>query len=125
MDRFFTGSPDRVAKRLIGKTLRVGRKLGTILEVTPQDQHDNANWIDSRPLFGSNPVDAYVAPYRGGLLLFLRTGEEDTCVRIDKISIRGETFSNPTQVCKAMGITEEQEGWVSYDGEKIVQIRWL
>lgn len=125
MDRFFADSPDRVAKHLVGKTLRVGRKLGTILKVTPQTQRDNSHWVDSRPLFGSEPVDAYVAAYRGALLLFLRTGKEDTCVRIDQIEKGGEKFSNPTQVCKALGITEEREGWVSYDQRQVVQIRWL
>ncbi len=124
MDAFFDDAPDRVAERLVGKTLRVGRKRGTILKVHPQDQHDNANWIERRPLFGPDPVDAYVAPYRSGLLLFLRTGQQDTCVRIDAIESKGERYTNPTQVCRALDIEEEKEGWVSYDGEQVAQVRW-
>ena len=124
MHQFFNGTPEDVAERLWGTRLRVGRIQATILGLLPQTEKDNDHWLDRRPLFGADPVDAYVAPYRGHCMLFLRTGATNTCVRIDGISVGGEVFSNPGQVCKALGIEEEKSGWVSYDGQ-VVQIRWL
>jgi hypothetical protein len=122
--QFFDDTPENVAERLRGARLRVGRIQATILDVLPQTEKDNDQWLDRRPLFRTGPIDAYVAPYRGHHMLFLRTGATNTCVRIDKISIRGEVASNPNQVCKALGIENERSGWVSYDG-RVIQIRWL
>lgn len=124
MNSLFDGPPAAVAERLVGKSLRVGRQQGIILKVLPQSQRDNAEWIDRRPLFGPDPVDAYVASYRSALMLFLRTDPANTCVRIDEVKTRDGVFSSPTQVCRALGITGEASGWVSFNGQT-VQVRWL
>jgi hypothetical protein len=120
---FFDRPPNRVARDLVGKLLKVGRIQGTILAVLPQTAKDNERWLDSRPLFGPDAADAYVAPYRGHHMLFLRTGARSTCVRIDQISIRGHVFVNPSQVCSALGLGGERSGSVSFDGQ-LVRVRW-
>ncbi len=119
MNSFFARSPRKVATELVGKDLQFGSKQGTILRVLPQSAADNANWIDRRPLFGPRPVDAYAAAYRGHCMLFLRTGANNTCVRIDSISLRGKVFSNPGQVCRALGIKGELTGKVSFNGRTV------
>jgi 3-methyladenine DNA glycosylase Mpg len=122
--KFFRRSPWDVANGLAGKTLKVGDKEGTITRVKPQYPADNANWTD-RPLFGPHPVDAYVAPYRGAHLLFLRTGTPgtNTCVRIDGIEIGEQACSTPSQVCKALGIDSERTGKVSFS-QNVVSLSW-
>ena len=115
MHKFFTRSPLDVAIELKGKTLQVGDRKGIITKIKPQYPADNANWTD-RPLFGPRPADAYVAPYRGKCLLFLRTGMPgvNTCVRIDGIEMEEHAFSSPSQVCEALGIDSERTGKVHY-----------
>src|SRR5262249_23944893 len=114
-------SPEQVAEDLVGVDLQIGRTRGEIKRVHPQTAADNANWIERRPLFGTSPVDAYVAPYRGNHMLFLRTGKENTCVRIDQLEIDGVVYKNPGQVCKALGLNEEHTGTVTFDG-KVVRV---
>lgn len=123
MHRFFARSPQQVADALIGKVLEVGTVKATILDVRPQTPRENASWLDRRPLFGAKPVDAYVAPYRGSHLLFLRTGTRDTCVRIDGISVDGKVFRSPGKVCRALGIKSERSGRVRFNGST-VSISW-
>jgi hypothetical protein len=120
---FFGRTPEEVAEDLIGKTLAVGSKQGTITEVLPQSQAENGNWLD-RPLFGTYPVDAYAAPYRGFHLLFLRTGQQDTCVRINGIETVRKSYKGPGVVSKALGINRERTGNVSIDGQTVT-IDWI
>lgn len=116
MHQLLKNAPKRVAQDLVGKTIQVGRKRGTITKVLPRTESDNANWLDTRPLFGSNPVNVYVAPYRGSHLLFLRTGARNTCVRIDGIMLADGTKCNgPGQVCKALNLSDEKAGNVEVD----------
>jgi hypothetical protein len=121
---FFGRSPEEVAEDLLDKTLVVGSKNGVITKVLPQTQADNGNWL-ARPLFGAYPVDAYAAPYRGNHLLFLRTGLTDTCVRIEGIATPRKSYPRPGLVSKALGITRERTGNVSFDGEETVSIDWI
>jgi hypothetical protein len=121
---FFGRSPEEVAEDLIGKTLAVGTRQGIVTEVLPQSQAENGHWLD-RPLFGAYPVDAYAAPYRGIHLLFLRTGETDTCVRINGIETARKSYLRPGLVSKALGISRERTGNVSFDGEETVSIDWI
>ena len=121
---FFGRSPEEVAEDLIDKTLVVGSKNGVITKVLPQSQAENGNWLD-RPLFGSYPVDAYAAPYRGFHLLFLRTGQRDTCVRINGIETARKSYTGPGVVSKALGITRERTGNVSFDGDETITIGWI
>jgi hypothetical protein len=121
---FFRRSPEEVAEDLIDKTIVVGSKKGNITKVLPQTQADNGNWLD-RPLFGAYPVDVYVAPYRGNHLLFLRTGLTDTCVRIDGLATPRKSYPRPGLVSKALGITKERTGNVSFDGDETVNINWI
>lgn len=121
---FFGRSPEEVAEDLIDKTLVVGNKQGAITKVLPQTQADNGNWLE-RPLFGAYPVDAYAAPYRGNHLLFLRTGLIDTCVRIDGISTPRKSYPRPGLASKALGITRERTGNVTFDGDSTVRIDWI
>jgi len=121
---FFGRSPEEVAEDLIDKTLVVGNKKGVITKVLPQSQAQNGNWLD-RPLFGAYPVDVYAAPYRGNRLLFLRTGETDTCVRIDGLATPRKSYPRPGLVSKALGITRERTGNLSFDGEETVSIDWI
>lgn len=123
MHRFFDRSPQKVAEELPGKILQVGKKQATILSAKAQTSKDNANWIDQRPLFGPHPVDAYVAPYRGSHLLFLRTGSVNTCVRIESISIGDRVFTTPGKTCRALGINTERSGKVAFNG-RAVTLRW-
>jgi hypothetical protein len=120
-ERFFERTPHKVAKDLVNKELKVGHNKGTIAAAKPQTAEDNASWVGKRPLFGENPVDVYVAPYRGNFMLFLRTGEKNTCVRIDQLELDGVVYKNPGQVCRALGLDEERTGRVAFDG-KIVRI---
>ena len=116
MHKLLKNAPEKVAEDLVGKTIQVGRKRGTITKCLPRTERDNATWLDTRPLFGSKPVDAYVAPYRGSHLLFLRTGERNTCVRIDGITLSdGTKLTGPGQVCKAFGLNVEKSGNVEID----------
>ncbi len=119
-ERFFERSPEKVAEDLVGLPLEVGKAKGTIVKVLPQTEQDNANWIDRRPIFGTAPVDAYVAPFRGNHMLFLRTAP-NTCVRIDRLEIDEQVLKNPGQVCKALGLNEELSGSVVFDG-KVIKI---
>jgi hypothetical protein len=121
---FFGRSPEDVAEDLISKTLIVGSKGGVVTKVKPQTQADNDNWLD-RPLFGAYPVDVYAAPYRGNHLLFLRTGLTDTCVRIDGLATPRKSYPRPGLVTKALGITRERTGNVTFDGEETVRIDWI
>ncbi len=115
MHKFFTRSLLDVAIELKGKTLQVCDSKGVITKVKPQYPADNANWTD-RPLFGSRPAGAYVAPYRGKCLLFLRTGTPgiNTCVRIDGLEMGDQVLSTPSKVCEALGIDSERTGKVHY-----------
>ncbi|MDO8591530.1 MAG: hypothetical protein Q7R60_01215 [bacterium] len=124
MHKFFQRATMFVAIELQGMTLQVGDKKATITKVKPQYAADNANWTD-RPLFGPRPVDVYVAEYRGALLLFLRTGTPgtNTCVRIDGIEIDGHAYTSSTQVCKALGITNERTGKVHL-ARNVISLRW-
>lgn len=118
MDEFFNRSPEKVAQDLIGKTIKVGQEHGVILKATPQTRKDNQRWLNSKPLFGDNPVDFYVSKYRAALLPFLRTAP-DTCVRIDSINIKGKVFEKPTHVCQALGIDAEATGDITFGGKTI------
>jgi 3-methyladenine DNA glycosylase Mpg len=115
MHKFFNRSPLDVAIELQGKTLQVGDRKGIITKVKPQYPVDNAHWTD-RPLFGPHPADAYVAPYRGKCLLFLRTGTPgvNTCVRIDGLETEDQVLRTPSSVCEALGIDSERTGKVHY-----------
>lgn len=115
---FFERSPKIVAKELVGKKLQIGRKKGEIVKALPQTKKDNARWLDSRPIFGEDHVDAYVASYRGNHMLFLRTAP-NTCVRIDQIQYKDEIYENSNQVCRVFGIHEERTGSVTYDGQTV------
>ena len=124
MHKFFNRSPLEVANELKGKVLQVGDRQGTIIKVKPQWPADNANWTD-RPLFGPFPADAYVAPYRGKCLLFIRTGTPgvNTCVRIDGIEVESRVLSSPAQVCEALGIDSERSGRVSLNRD-VISLSW-
>lgn len=124
MHKFFQRATMFVAIELQGMTLQVGDKKATITKVKPQYAADNAKW-KSKPLFGPHPVDVYVSSFRGNRLLFLRTGlpGENTCVRIDGIEMEGQTFSSPSQVCKALGIDSERSGMVHL-AHNVVSLRW-
>lgn len=116
MHKLLKNAPQKVAEDLVGKTIRVGSKRGTITKCLARTESDNATWLVTRPLFGSNPVDVYVAPYRGSHLLFLRTGARNTCVRIDGILLSDGTKCNgPGQVCKAFKLNGEKTGNVEID----------
>lgn len=111
MHKLLKSAPEKVATDLVGKTIQIGRKRGTITKCLPRNERDNFNWLDSRPLFGSNPADVYVASYRGSQLLFLRTGTRNSCVRIDGIILRdGTNCNSPGKVCKAFGLDGEKVG---------------
>ena len=103
---FFNRRPEQVAADMIGLKLSHKDKQGVILNISPNDEKDNAHWLDSRPLFGSHPVDVYVAPYRGSHMLFFRTAP-DTCVRVDQVELGGEKFVRPGQVCRALELNSE------------------
>lgn len=120
MQQLLDQPPHTVARQLVGKTLEINGRQATITKVKPQTATDNANWVDSRPLFGSKPVAAYVAPYRGNHMLFLRTGAKNTCVRIDAVETEDETYVNPGQVCQAFELSEEASGSVKLRGNTIV-----
>lgn len=124
MHKFFQRATMFVAIELQGMTLQVGDKKATITKVKPQYAKDNENWTD-RPLFGPHPVDAYVAPFRGFHLLFLRTGTPgtNTCVRIDGVEIDGQVHSSPAKVCKALGIDSERTGKVHL-AHNVVSLSW-
>jgi hypothetical protein len=116
MHGFFNRSPDDVAIDLRDKTLKVGDCEAAITKAKAQYPADNKNWGD-RPLFTSKSVGAYVAPYRGSYMLFLKTNGApgtNTCVRIDGIKIGEQLYSSPAQVCKALGINSERTGKVHF-----------
>lgn len=119
---FFDRSPIKVARDLVGKQIKVGRVVCTILEALPRTETDNARWLRSKPLFGDNLVDVYVSQYRSARLLFLRTAP-DTCVRIDKVSVAGEVIDGPGRICAGLGIKQEKTGDLEFDG-RTVTIRW-
>lgn len=115
MHTFFNRPPGVVAKELVGKILQVGDVQATILSALPQTAQDNARWIGRRPIFGPEPVDVYVASYRGVRLMFLRTGAANSCVRIDAVSVDGVSYSSPSKVCKAFGIESEMTGKLAFN----------
>ena len=116
MHEVLKNAPQKVANDLVGMTIQVGARQGTITKCLPRNESDNTSWLKTRPLFGSKPVDVYVAPYRGSHLLFLRTGSPNTCVRIDGILLSDGTEANgPGQVCKAFGLNGEKIGDVDID----------
>lgn len=123
MHPLFSGTVHQAARRLLRKTLVVNGHTCTITDVHVQTAEDNARWIRSKPLFGTNPVDVYVSKFRGAILLFLRTEELNTCVRIDEIELDGQVFEGPTKVCRALGITNSLGGDLTYDGTTI-QVTW-
>lgn len=121
--QFFGRSPEEVAEDLIDMNLVIGAKHGVVTKVKPQTQADNGNWLD-KPLFGPYPVDAYASPYRGHHLLFLRTGLEDTCVRIDGLQTARKSYPRPALAAKALGINRERTGNVRFDGNETVTVEW-
>lgn len=118
MDKFFNRAPEKVAKDLIGKTLKIGKKEGRILKATPQAREYNQYWLASKPLFGDNPVDFYVPHYLAALIPFIRSAP-DTCVRITSVSIEDKVFEKPTHVCRAFGIDQEATGDIVFNGQVI------
>lgn len=121
---FFGGSPEAVAEDLIDKSLVIGDRHGTITAALPRTERDNANWLH-KPLFGPYPVDVYASPFRGSYLLFLRTGQPNTCVRIDGLETARKSLHRPGLVSKYLGIKSERTGNVAYDGRETVTISWL
>ena len=122
MQKLLDRTPHQVAPDLIGKTIEVNGKQAVITKALPRTESDNAIWLKRRPLFATKPVDVYVAPYRGSFMLFLRTGKKNTCVRIDSVEMDGKKFVNPGQVCKALGLTEEDTGSVKLIGNTLVLV---
>ena len=118
MDPFFDRSLREVAADLVGKYLRISEVTCTILQVLSRTAKDNAQWLKSKPLFKGNrpdPVDVYVSSFRGHHLLFLRTGEADTCVRIESVHMNGRVVSGPGKVGSALGLSKEATGDAAYD----------
>lgn len=124
MHKFFDRPPYEVATELVGKTLQVGDRKGVVTKTKPQYPTDNSNWTD-RPLFGSHPVDAYVAEYRGKCLLFLRTGIPgvNTCVRIDGVEVDGQLYASPARACEVLGINSERSGKVAFS-RNVISLSW-
>lgn len=123
MHSFFDRSPNEVAAEISGKVLRIGDKIAVIRKALPKTEQDNLPWLDSKPLFGEEPVDVYVSSHRGSFLLFLRTGERNTCVRIEEVALEGRVVSGPGRVGKALGLTVEMTGDLAFDGT-VLTITW-
>ena len=120
---FFERHPVVVANDLIDRELWVSNHRVVIAAALPQIRSDNSRWIDERPLFTDPEVTAYVAPYRGSHLMFLRTNP-GTCVRIESVTTRaGDTLKKPGQVCRELGLDAERLGSVALEND-IVTIHW-
>lgn len=125
MDSFFDRQPVLVARDLKGKTIKIANsdETITILETLPRTSKDNGPWLNSKPLFGPDPVDVYVSRHRSGLLLFFRN-MENCCTRLEKGKKGDQLLATPTAVAKALGAIGEATGdVVSFNGQTI-EIRW-
>ncbi len=89
------------------------------MQLLPRSREDNWQWLQSKPLFGPDRVDFYVSSFRGSRLAFLATSP-DTCCRIEEISLDGELIYGPGRVCKALGLSGEATGDVSFDGRRVM-----
>lgn len=123
MHAFFNRPVEDVARELTGKILRIDGKVAVIRKVLARTAEDNRRWIRSKPLFGKDPVEAYVSSFRGSHLLFLRTGPRNTCIRIEAVELAGRKISRPGRVCKELGINSERSGDVLFDGT-VVTVKW-
>lgn len=123
MHPLFSRTVQEAAQRLVGKVLRVNGHTAVITKVLAQTEDDNRRWLASKPLFGPEPVDVYVSKFRSAVLLFLRTEEKNTCVRIEAIEIAGERVVGPTAVCRRLGIDATQVGSLETDGT-VITISW-
>lgn len=108
----FKGNVQQVADNLVGKRIHHGSLSVLVAGTQAQTKEDNKRWLASRPLFGDNPVDVFVAGYRGNPMLFLRAEETDSCVRVSSAidPVNGDKFLNPKQVCEALGLDKETVG---------------
>ena len=97
------------AYELQGQVLRFGDRNLSVLDTLAQPEATNEHWIDSRPIFGDDPVAAYVALYRGNPMLFLRAGEKNSCIRIvaGVNEPTGDKPANAKQVCEYLGLEGE------------------
>lgn len=127
VDDFFNRSPKTVAKDLTGMELMANRKKVVITEVRPQDGKFNESFLASRPVFGPDRRDVYIANFRGMPMIFLRAGsakKADSCVCIMGIEHRGQVFDKPTKAAKALKFEGEQVADLEFDGDvlKIVRV---
>jgi len=120
MDSFFNRSPGVVSRELLGMTIDVNGQEAVIEQASPKSPKQNEHWTD-RPLFDSG-VEAYVAPYRGTFLTFLRTGPEGrhSCVRLDIVETEKERVVGPGHVSRLLGLEAEQVGRVSLQNDIVV-----
>lgn len=107
----FEGPVEEVAEKIKGKLLVFEDQSLIVAETLAQTPESNERWIKAgKPIFGDFPVDAFAANYRGNPMLFLRSSERDSCVRIvSGIDPSTQTpFINPKQVCNHLGIESGQ-----------------
>lgn len=128
-DLFLSRPPEVVAEELEGMKLIVGRRKATITNVRPQSRKDtNPRYIKSKPIFGKDRVDAYVANFRGIQMLFFRAGDNkhnDCCVAIQGIEHNGEILNKPSYVTQEFELAGEQIADLELMGDsiKIVNLR--
>jgi hypothetical protein len=104
LPEFFKKSPNEVARTIAGKTLLFGDKTLTIGKAQGQDPAQNAAWL-KKPIFGDDPANAMVVKYRGHKMLFIRTGDTNSCVRIlSGLGQGGEKLLNTKQICEYLGL---------------------
>lgn len=104
------GSVDEVAGNVIGTQIIRGESRVIISRVRPQDEEFNAPWINQQPIFGSYPEDAFVITSRSNPMLFIRTSETNSCIRITgarEVST-DRLLPSAKQVCSVLGITSPQ-----------------
>src|SRR5579871_3339296 len=113
-EAFLTRDAKKVAAELIGMQLAIGEAVATITDTRAQDREQNERYLASRPLFGANRSDAYLAAVRQGFMLFVKAGSSkkaDSCVAIMGIELAdGSTFDKPLAAAKALGFDRSQ-GW--------------
>lgn len=111
LPEFFNRPPEQVATEMAGKRLVLGDKELTIASAQGQEEAENQSWLHL-PIFGDSPeAAAMVRKYRTSKILFIRTGDKNSCVRV--VTGRGsdgEKLQNSKQVSEYLGLEKNTYG---------------